>query len=160
MDSRIILDEQGAERLLAQGDMLVIIGGSGKAVRHHGPYLKETEINGVAKFWADQGEPEYDALALRALEGGPSQGSFAGMGAESEDMGGDLGGDEEYDEKYDEILSWAATQKAISASLIQRRFKLGYPRAARMIELFEKEGVVGPSNGSKPRTVLVQSHQG
>ena len=160
MDSRIILDEQGAERLLAQGDMLVIIGGSGKAVRHHGPYLKETEINGIAKFWADQGEPEYDALALRALEGGPSQGSFAGMGAESEDMSGELGGDEEYDEKYDEILSWAATQKAISASLIQRRFKLGYPRAARMIELFEKEGVVGPSNGSKPRAVLVQSHQG
>lgn len=160
MDSRIILDEQGAERLLAQGDMLVIIGGSGKAVRHHGPYLKETEINGIAKFWADQGEPEYDPLALRALEGGPSQGSFAGMGAESEDMGGDLGGEEEYDEKYDEILSWAASQKAISASLIQRRFKLGYPRAARMIELFEKEGVVGPSNGSKPRAVLVQSHQG
>lgn len=160
MDSRIILDEQGAERLLAQGDMLVIIGGSGKAVRHHGPYLKESEINGVAKFWSDQGEPEYDQLAMRALEGGPSQGSFAGMGAESEDMGGDLSGDEEYDEKYDEILSWAATQKAISASLIQRRFKLGYPRAARMIELFEKEGVVGPSNGSKPRAVLVQSHQG
>ena len=160
MDSRIILDEQGAERLLAQGDMLVIIGGAGKAVRHHGPYLKETEINGVAKFWSDQGEPEYDPLVMRALEGGPTQGSFSGLGADSGDMGGDLGGDEEYDEKYDEILSWAGTQKAISASLIQRRFKLGYPRAARMIELFEKEGVVGPSNGSKPRAVLVANHQG
>ncbi|MBY0553222.1 DNA translocase FtsK [bacterium] len=161
MDSRIILDEQGAERLLSQGDMLAVIGGAGKAVRHHGPYLKEVEINAVAKFWADQGEPEYDALAMRALEGGPSQGSFAGMSGEGAEYGGgDLGGDEEYDEKYDEILSWAATQKAISASLIQRRFKLGYPRAARLIELFEKEGVVGPSNGSKPRAVLVQSHQG
>ena len=160
MDSRIILDEQGAERLLAQGDMLVIIGGSGKAVRHHGPYLKEVEINGIAKFWADQGEPEYDPIAMRALEGGPSQGSFAGMNADGAEFNGlDLDGDEDYDEKYDEILSWAATQKAISASLIQRRFKLGYPRAARMIELFEKEGVVGPSNGSKPRAVLVQSHQ-
>lgn len=160
MDSRIILDEQGAERLLAQGDMLVIIGGSGKAVRHHGPYLKETEINGVAKFWADQAEPEYDPIAMRALDGGPSQGSFAGMSGEgAEFAGADIGSDEDYDEKYDEILSWAATQKAISASLIQRRFKLGYPRAARLIELFEKEGVVGPSNGSKPRTVLVQSHQ-
>lgn len=161
MDSRIILDEQGAERLLAQGDMLVIIGGSGKAVRHHGPYLKETEINGVAKFWADQAEPEYDPIAMRALEGGPSQGSFAGISGEGAEFDGvDMGTDEDYDEKYDEILSWAATQKAISASLIQRRFKLGYPRAARLIELFEKEGVVGPSNGSKPRTVLVQSHQG
>lgn len=161
MDSRIILDEQGAERLLSQGDMLAVIGNAGKAVRHHGPYLKEVEINAIAKFWADQGEPEYDALAMRALEGGPSQGSFAGMSGEGAEFGGgDLGGDEEYDEKYDEILSWAATQKAISASLIQRRFKLGYPRAARLIELFEKEGVVGPSNGSKPRAVLVQSHQG
>lgn len=160
MDSRIILDEQGAERLLSQGDMLAVIGGSGKAVRHHGPYLKETEINGVAKFWSDQGEPEYDPIAMRALEGGPSQTSFAGMSGEGAEYGGDLGGDEEYDEKYDEILSWAATQKAISASLIQRRFKLGYPRAARLIELFEKEGVVGPANGSKPRAVLVQSHSG
>lgn len=161
MDSRIILDEQGAERLLAQGDMLVIIGGSGKAIRHHGPYLKETEINTVAKFWADQGEPEYDQLALRALDGGPSQGSFAGISEGDPDFSAaDLSGDEDYDERYDEILSWAASQKAISASLIQRRFKLGYPRAARLIELFEKEGVVGPSNGSKPRTVLVQSHQG
>lgn len=160
MDSRIILDEQGAERLLSQGDMLAVMGGSGKAVRHHGPYLKETEINGVAKFWADQGEPEYDSLAMRALEGGPSQTSFAGMGGEGAEYGGDLSGDEEYDERYDEILAWAAAQKAISASLIQRRFKLGYPRAARLIEIFEKEGVVGPANGSKPRAVLVQSHQG
>ncbi len=159
MDSRIILDEQGAERLLSQGDMLVVIGGSGKAVRHHGPYLKETEINGIAKFWADQGEPEYDPLAMRALEGGPSQGSFAGMSGEGAEYAGDLSGDEEYDERYDEILSWAASQKAISASLIQRRFKLGYPRAARLIEIFEKEGVFGPANGSKPRSVLVQSHQ-
>lgn len=159
MDSRIILDEQGAERLLSQGDMLAVISGA-KAVRHHGPYLKETEINGVAKYWADQGEPEYDSLAMRALEGGPSQTSFAGMSGEGAEFGGDLGGDEEYDERYDEILAWAASQKAISASLIQRRFKLGYPRAARLIEIFEKEGVVGPANGSKPRAVLVQSHQG
>lgn len=160
MDSRIILDEQGAERLLSQGDMLAIVGGASKPVRHHGPYLKETEINAIAKFWADQGEPEFDALAMRALEGGPSQGSFAGMGGEGAEFGGDFGTEDECDERYDEILSWASTQKAISASLIQRRFKLGYPRAARLIELFEREGVVGPANGSKPRAVLVQSHEG
>ena len=158
MDSRIILDEGGAERLLSQGDMLYSAGAD-KSTRHHGPFLKENEINAVAKFWADQGEPEYDALAMRALEGGPSQSSFAGMNGEgAEFAGGDM--DEEYDEKHDEILSWAATQKAISASLIQRRFKLGYPRAARMIEVFEREGVVGPANGSKPRAVLVANHQG
>lgn len=154
MDSRIILDEQGAERLLSQGDMLFIAGGSSKPMRHHGPFLKETEINGVAQFWSDQGEPEFDPIAMKALDGGPTQTSFAGaeFGAEGLDDG------EEYDERYDEILAWAATQKAISASLIQRRFKLGYPRAARLIELFEKEGVVGPANGSKPRAVLVNSH--
>jgi len=161
MDSRIILDEQGAERLLSQGDML-FIAGSGKSMRHHGPFLKETEINAVAKFWADQGEPEFDQIAMRALEGGPSQSSFQGMSSGDGDdamSGGDFGGEEEYDERYDEILAWAAAQKAISASLIQRRFKLGYPRAARLIEVFEREGVVGPANGSKPRQVLVQSHQ-
>lgn len=164
MDSRIILDEQGAERLLAQGDMLFLAGGSGKSVRHHGPFLKESEINSVAEFWSSQGEPEYDALALRALEGGPSQGSFPGAGGGSDGFSGDddlgLDGGEDYDERYDEILAWASSQKAISASLIQRRFKLGYPRAARLIELFEREGVVGPANGSKPRAVLVSSHAG
>ena len=159
MDSRIILDEQGAERLLSQGDML-FIAGSGKSVRHHGPYLKENEINAVAKFWSDQAEPEYDSLAMRALEDRPGSSSFGSSGEGAEFGGSDFGGDEEYDEKYDEILSWAASQKAISASLIQRRFKLGYPRAARLIEVFEKEGVVGPANGSKPRPVLVSSHAG
>ncbi|MBC7742788.1 MAG: DNA translocase FtsK [Bdellovibrionaceae bacterium] len=159
MDSRIILDQAGAERLLAQGDMLVVSNGSSTPMRHHGPYLKETEINGVAKFWSDQGEPEYDAIAMRALEGGPAG---SGLGAEAgNDFGSDLDSSgDEYDERYDEILAWAGGQKAISASLIQRRFKLGYPRAARLIELFEKEGVVGPANGSKPRAVLVASHQG
>lgn len=160
MDSRIILDESGAERLLSQGDMLYSAGAD-KSTRHHGPFLKETEINAVAKFWADQGEPEFDPIAMRALEGGPTQSSFAGMNGEGAEYGGgDLDGGDDYDEKYDEILSWAATQKAISASLIQRRFKLGYPRAARLIEVFEREGVVGPANGSKPRAVLVASHQG
>lgn len=156
MDSRIILDEQGAERLLSQGDMLSMVGGTSKPVRHHGPFLKENEINAVAKFWSDQGEPEFDPLVMRALEGGPSGASAI----EGGDFIGDLSGEEEYDEKYDEILSWASTQKAISASLIQRRFKLGYPRAARLIEIFEREGVVGPANGSKPRQILVNSHEG
>lgn len=162
MDSRIILDEQGAERLLSQGDMLFIAGGAGKSVRHHGPFLKETEINTVAKFWSDQGEPEFDPIAMRALDGGPSQSTFPGMNGEGAEYGGgdDFGSDDEYDERYDEILAWASSQKAISASLIQRKFKLGYPRAARLIEVFEKEGVVGPANGSKPRPVLVSSHAG
>jgi S-DNA-T family DNA segregation ATPase FtsK/SpoIIIE len=151
MDSRIIIDDSGAERMLPNGDMLFQAPGVGKPTRHHGPYLSDKEIANVVKHWADQAEPEYDPLAMKALEG------FAGDGAEA---GVDAGGfeQEEYDERYDEILAWASGQKEISASLIQRKFRLGYPRAARMIELFEKEGVVGPANGSKPRQVLVSSY--
>jgi S-DNA-T family DNA segregation ATPase FtsK/SpoIIIE len=153
MDSRIILDEMGAERLLANGDMLFLAPGVSKPMRHHGPFLKDSEINGVAKFWSDQAEPEFDPLAMKALDGfagGGGTGDFAGASGEGF-------ADPEFDERYDEILSWAASQKEVSASLIQRKFRLGYPRAARIIEIFEKEGVVGPANGSKPRQVLVNS---
>ncbi len=154
MDSRIILDETGAERLLAQGDMLYKSPGGSGLIRHHGPFLKDSEINGVAKFWADQAEPEYDLTAMKAMEAGNGAGS--GSGEAGSDSGGEFG-EEQYDEKYDEILSWASAQKEISASLIQRRFQLGYPRAARIVETFEREGVVGPANGSKPRQVLVNN---
>jgi S-DNA-T family DNA segregation ATPase FtsK/SpoIIIE len=150
MESRIILDEVGAERLLATGDMLYRGPGSSAIIRHHGPYLKDTDIQGVTKFWAAQAEPEFDASALKALEGGSEAGDEADGGA------GDFS-DEPRDDKYDEILNWVQTQKEVSASLIQRRFQLGYPRAARMIETFEREGIVGPANGSKPRQVLIHN---
>lgn len=146
MESRIILDGTGAERLLQQGDMLFMGLGNSSLVRHHGPFLKDGDIAAVTKHWNDQAEPEFDPLIMRALEGTPEGGDYDGGGE---------GGNEEYDEKYDEILAWAATQKEISASLIQRRFQLGYPRAARLIETFERENVVGPANGSKPRQVLI-----
>jgi S-DNA-T family DNA segregation ATPase FtsK/SpoIIIE len=151
MDSRIIIDDSGAERLLPNGDMLFQAPGVGKPTRHHGPYLSDKEVGNVVNHWASQAEPEYDPLAMRALDG------FSGDASEDGASGEPSFGDEEYDERYDEILAWASDQKEISASLIQRKFRLGYPRAARMIELFEKEGVVGPANGSKPRQVLVGS---
>lgn len=152
MDSRIIIDDSGAERLLPNGDMLFQAPGVGKPTRHHGPYLSDKEIGNVVKHWANQAEPEYDPLAMRALDG-----FVGGDGAEAGDASGSGFEDEEYDERYDEILAWASGQKEVSASLIQRKFRLGYPRAARLIEIFEKEGVVGPANGSKPRQVLVGS---
>ena len=159
MDSRIILDEGGAERLLARGDMLFLAPGVSKPERHHGPYLSEKEIGQVVDSWKRQGEPEYDALAMRAIEG--SGGGFDLDGGVSATGGGDgefneFGDDEIKDDRYDEVLAWVASQKEVSASLLQRKFRLGYPRAARMIEIFEVEGVVGPANGSKPRQVLVQ----
>ncbi len=147
MDSRIILDESGAERLLSRGDMLFLAPGLSKPARHHGPWLSDDEINEVTNYWRSQGEPEYDQLAMKALDG--SGGGF--------DLG-NAGSDNDYDERYDEILAWVSGQKTVSASLLQRKFKLGYPRAARMMECFESEGVVGPPQGSKPRKVIINSY--
>jgi DNA segregation ATPase FtsK/SpoIIIE, S-DNA-T family len=150
MDSRVILDETGAERLLAQGDMLFKSPGTSSLVRHHGSFLKDSEVVDIAKFWAAQSEPEFDDSAMKAIEGNDNDSS-------AEHGGANEGGEESYDERYDEILSWASTQKSVSASLIQRRFSIGYPRAARLVETFEREGVVGPANGSKPRQVLINN---
>jgi DNA segregation ATPase FtsK/SpoIIIE-like protein len=158
MDSRIILDESGAERLLPNGDLLFLAPGVSKPQRHHAPWVTEAEIAAVMRSWCEQGEPQYDLLAMRALEG--SGGGFdLGGGAGEEEGGFGGGGDEnEYDDRYDEVLAYVSGLKEVSASLLQRRFKLGYPRAARLVELFEREGVVGPANGSKPRPVLVTQY--
>lgn len=150
-DSRIILDASGAERLLPNGDMLFLAPGVNTPMRHHGPYLKDAEIQSVVKFWSEQGEPEYDTNGLRIIEGGDNPNGDSGAGFN------DSFADEEQDQMYDQILSWTSTQKEVSASLLQRKFRLGYPRAARIIEIFESQGVVGPANGSKPRQVLVNN---
>lgn len=156
MDSRIILDDSGAERLLARGDMLFLAPGVAKPERHHGPWVTETEIAAIMSYWSDQGTPDFDESALRAITRQP-----AFSGAEGEGGWDSLDGEsDEYDERYDEILAWASGLKSVSASLIQRKFRLGYPRAARLIEIFEREGVVGPSNGSKPRDVLIKGYEG
>ncbi len=150
-DSRIILDASGAERLLPNGDMLFLAPGVNTPQRHHGPFLKDVEIQAVVKFWAEQGEPEFDPMGLKILEGGDTTSSDAG-GSMTEGFE-----DEEQDQMYDQILSWTSSQKEVSASLLQRKFRLGYPRAARLIEIFESQGVVSPANGSKPRQVLVNN---
>ena len=157
MDSRIILDEGGAERLLARGDMLFLAPGVSKPERHHGPFLSEQEIARVVDTWKLQVATAYDAVAMKAIEG--SGGGFELDGSAAAGDGGDFDGYEDgeiKDDRYDEVLAWVASQKEVSASLLQRKFRLGYPRAARMIEIFEAEGVVGPANGSKPRQVLVR----
>ncbi|MES2963739.1 MAG: DNA translocase FtsK, partial [Bdellovibrionota bacterium] len=158
LDSRIILDESGAERLLPNGDSLFLAPGVSKPQRHHAPWVTEAEIAKVIEFWSEQGEPAYDTFAMRALEGSGGGYDLGGEGEGGGDGFGD-GEENEYDERYDEILSHVSSMKEVSASLLQRKFKLGYPRAARMIEIFEREGVVGPANGSKPRQVLVSAYQ-
>lgn len=156
LDSKIILDEKGAERLLGRGDMLFLSPGVSKPQRHHAPWLTNEEIEKVVKAWSDQAEPQFDELAMRALEGGGDGegGAFNGGGGGM--AGGDFGDEGSSDEMYDQILAWVAGQKTVSASLIQRKFGLGYPRASRLIDQFESQGVVGPANGSKPRQVLIQ----
>lgn len=151
MDSRIILDESGAERLLTRGDMLYLAPGVSKPQRHHGPWVTDKEILAVCQFWMNQAEPDYDPLAMRALEGstvGSNMGEDDAVGFSDED-------ESESDQRYDEILAYVATLKEVSSSHIQTRFRLGYPRAARLMEVFEQQGVVGPANGSKKRPVLI-----
>lgn len=152
MDSRIILDESGAERLLAQGDMLFLAPGIAKPERHHGPWVAESNVHNVVQFWCQQGPAPTDLKIEKSINNSDDFG-------EENEMDDFLldGSNDGFDELYDQILAFVSTQKEVSASYLQRKFRLGYPRAARVIEIFEREGVVGPPNGSKPRQVLVNS---
>lgn len=140
IDSRTILDTAGAERLLGSGDMLFLPPDTSKLLRIHGSFLAESEIRRVTDFLKKQGSPDYDQNILE-VRGGSA-------------MDGD-GGDDDYDERYDDAVALVAQTRMASISMIQRRLRVGYNRAARIIERMEKEGVVGPSDGVKPREVLV-----
>jgi S-DNA-T family DNA segregation ATPase FtsK/SpoIIIE len=146
VDSSVIIDQRGAERLLSVGDMLYLAPGVSQPQRFHGAFLRDDEMNQVAEHWVKQGEPQFDQFGMKATE------------ARSQDM--DSSDPDGYtpdkEESYDEVVAWVTGQKEVSASLLQRKFRFGYPKAARLIEMLETEGVVGPSNGSKPRVVLAQ----
>ena len=140
VDSRTILDTIGAEHLLGSGDMLFLPPGSSKLIRLHGAFVSSAEIKRVVEFLKKQGKPTYEpAIVLEAKK--------------EKNASGDA---EEYDEKYDEAVAFVAETGQASISLIQRRFRIGYNRAARIVEKMEEEGVVGPSDGIKPREVLVK----
>ncbi|BCR06139.1 DNA translocase FtsK [Desulfuromonas versatilis] len=142
-DSRTILDSMGAETLLGMGDMLYLPPGTGALQRVHGAFVSEIEVQRVVDFLKKQGEPEYDKSILEAPPSGDG-----GSGDE----------DEEYDEKWDAALALVAETRQASISMLQRRLRLGYNRAARMIEKMEQEGIVGPSDGtSRPREVFVNN---
>ena len=138
VDSRTILDQLGAEQLLGMGDMLFMPPGTSKLVRIHGAYVSDKEIERVVTFVRKQGKPSYDDTILKPQEV---------EGSRSE---------EDYDEKYDEAVELVTDLGQASVSLLQRYIKIGYNRAARIIERMEVEGVVGPSDGVKPRKVLVK----
>jgi S-DNA-T family DNA segregation ATPase FtsK/SpoIIIE len=139
-DSRTILDQMGAEALLGNGDMLFLPPGTGAVQRVHGAFVSEIEVQRVVDFLKKQGSPEYDKTILEAP-------SAAESGTD---------GDDEYDEKWDEALAIIAETRQASISMLQRRLRLGYNRAARMIEKMEAEGIVAPSDGtSRPREVFL-----
>jgi len=141
VDSRTILDTIGAEHLLGAGDMLFLPPGSSKLTRLHGAFVSSPEIKRIVEFLKKQGKPSYlDPSIL----------------AEAKKDKETVEGEEEYDEKYDEAVAFVAETGQASISLIQRRFRIGYNRAARIVEKMEGEGVVGPSDGVKAREVLVK----
>jgi S-DNA-T family DNA segregation ATPase FtsK/SpoIIIE len=142
IDSRTILDTQGAEKLLGNGDMLFLPPGTARVRRIHGAYVSEKEIVGIVDFVKkNQGPPEYREEITRV---------------EAEKSGA-YGIEYLEDPKYDEAVRVVLTTGQASASYLQRRLKLGYSRAARLIEIMEANGVVGPSQGSKPREILIRA---
>jgi S-DNA-T family DNA segregation ATPase FtsK/SpoIIIE len=141
IDSRTILDQSGADQLLGQGDMLFLPPGTSKLQRLHGSFVSEREVAGLAEFLRAQGAPSFDEDLVRLEE----------ESAATETRADDT------DEHYDRALAIVAESRNASISYLQRRLKVGYNRAARMIEQMEEEGVVGPQEGTKPREVYVHS---
>ncbi|MDO8644729.1 MAG: DNA translocase FtsK, partial [bacterium] len=137
-DSRTILDTVGSEHLLGYGDMLFMAPGSSDLLRIHGTYVTETEIIRVVEHLKKQGTPQYDESILKIPEG--------------EAEGGGSGDDLE-DQLYDQAVSLVSQTRQASISMIQRRLRIGYNRAARLIEKMEQQGVVGPADGARPREV-------
>ncbi len=139
-DGRTILDQNGAETLLGKGDMLYLPPGVSALERLHGPFVADEEVGRVADFLKEQAEPLYEA-EIRVDD----------EHLESIDP-------EDYDEVYDLAVSLVTDKGKASTSMIQRHLKIGYNRAARIMDLMEREGVVGPADGARPREVLAPSH--
>jgi len=138
VDSRTILDVMGAEHLLGRGDMLFLPPGTSRLTRMHGAYVEEQEINSLVTFWKNQAEPEYDSSFLVAPD------------AETEET--ESGGEE--DPAYRDAVNVVSEMGKASTSILQRRLRLGYGRAARILDQMQREGIIGPPDGPRPREVL------
>jgi S-DNA-T family DNA segregation ATPase FtsK/SpoIIIE len=143
IDSRTILDQMGAEALLGMGDMLYMPSGTGLPVRVHGAFVSDDEVHRVVQYLKDQGEPDY---IEGILEGGTVEGE---EGAGGTDAGG------EKDPMYDQAVEIVLKNRKASISLVQRHLKIGYNRAARLVEDMEKAGLVSAMSASGQREILV-----
>ncbi len=139
VDSRTILDSNGAEQLLGRGDMLFLPPGSSRLMRVHGPLVTEDEVIRVVEFVKQQGKPVYNEKILESPEEKREAGEF---------------GNGEYDELYDDAVRIVIEMGKASTSALQRRLRVGYGRAAALLDTMEREGIVGPPDGSKPRQLL------
>ena len=143
VDSRTILDANGAEQLLGEGDMLFLPPGSSRLVRVHGAYVNESEINSIVAHIKSQWQPEYDQTITQ-----------------SEEEGLDLEGAEgDRDELFEEALRICVEMKRASTSVLQRRLRIGYGRAAALLDTMEREGLIGPADGARPRPVLGRAYE-
>jgi S-DNA-T family DNA segregation ATPase FtsK/SpoIIIE len=142
IDSRTIIDSNGAENLLGSGDMLYLPPGTAKLHRIHGAYISEDELTKVIDFLKQQKPPEYDENVTEA----PVQEAGAGDA-------------EEHDEHYDAAVALVTKTRKASISMVQRHLRIGYNRAARIIEMMEMEGIIGPADGAKPREVLAGNYE-
>jgi S-DNA-T family DNA segregation ATPase FtsK/SpoIIIE len=139
VDSRTILDSIGAEKLLGNGDMLFLPPGTARLIRVHGAYVSDDEVKKVVEHVKSQGKPDYRPEILEAKK--------VGTVSEVEDND---------DEMYDQAVACIVETQQASISMVQRRLRIGYNRAARLIDKMEKEGVVGPTEGSRPREVFIK----
>jgi S-DNA-T family DNA segregation ATPase FtsK/SpoIIIE len=140
VDSRTILDSNGAEQLLGRGDMLFLPPGSSRLMRVHGPLVTEDEVSAVCDFLRQQGKPAYNEAILQSPE-------------ERAEFGGE--GNGEVDELYSDAIRIVMEMGKASTSVLQRRLRIGYGRAASLLDAMERDGLIGPPDGTKPRVVLV-----
>jgi len=141
-DSRVILDQGGAEALLGQGDMLFRGAGSSKLQRVQGAFITEEEIARITRHWARQGEPEFEEELLETPEEALEEGREDDFDPDSDDL-------------LDEAIRLVVQTETASVSMIQRRLRVGYTRAGRLIDMLERRGVISGYEGSKPRQVLI-----
>jgi S-DNA-T family DNA segregation ATPase FtsK/SpoIIIE len=143
VDSRTIIDANGAETLLGQGDMLFLPPASSRLIRVHGCLVNETEIKKITDHARNQAQPSYDEQVT--------------MTEQEADAADDIA--LEHDELYDEALQIVIEMGRASTSVLQRRLSIGYGRAAKILDVMEREGLVGPAEGAKPRKVLSHAYE-